>query len=179
MTRRRPLLTATFLVLCLAAPISAQGPETACWTAVGSGGTPDDADLEQFTTNLNAVGIRSAISSAQVLVRYNITAVDGLLQGSAKQLSMRYTDNGDNARVVARVRSINVNTGSGVTLAELDSDDFPSSASAQTQTLSFNCDDPALDFSTNAYYVEVTLIKTATSGAPALRALRICSSEAC
>lgn len=171
------LLTAMLVALCVTAPASAQGPDNNCWTSVGSGGTVDDADLDQFTTNLNAVGVRSALSSATVLVRYNVTAVDGVFV-DGKELRVRYTDNGAGARVVARLRQVNINTGSGATLAELDSDDFAQSPNPQTQAMTI-CGSPELDFATFAYFVEVTLVKTASSGTPDVRALRLCGGVSC
>ena len=102
-------------------------------------------------------------------MRYNITPVDGLfppgfgLQTHA--LGMRFLDNGGSGRVQLRLRSYaksDLSSAWAVTTHEtLDSDVLASSGSARDH---WRCIGHSFDFDDRAYYIEVTLSKTAAAG---------------
>lgn len=164
------------MFILYAAAVSAQTP---CWTTAGSAGTVDEADLGTVALSANTAAVSGAVSTATVDVRYNVVAVEGLFGGddNAKTLSARIADNGAAARAIVRLQSVNIFNGVLTTLAELDSNAFPPSTTAQVRTMVFNCQEPEVfDFENNIYYLDVALIKTGSGGNPLVRAIKICNS---
>jgi len=164
-----------FILFCHIAIVSAQDR---CWTAVGSDGTVDEADLSTVALSANSAAVRSTVTNATIDIRYNVVAVDGIFGDPrhTKSLTVRFADNGAAARVVVRLQRMEISTGVVTTLVELNSNDYAPSTVAQTQTISFNCDGPEFDFQKNIYYIEVQLIKTGASGKPLIHVLQICNS---
>ena len=122
-------LVATAGLLLCTAITSAQGAK--CWTMVGSDGAVPPTELGLITTSLNTIAVRTDIGSAVAHVRYNVVAVDGLLQGEAQTLTARFTDNGPSAQVRVRLVQTNIHTGVSTILAEIDSNLFAASSAAQ------------------------------------------------
>jgi hypothetical protein len=170
--RTRAALVMMMGVLLSTAITSAQG--TKCWTMVGSTGTVPPTELGLITTSLNKIAVRTDIGSAVVHVRYNIVAVDGLLQGEAQSMRVRFTDNGSSAQVRVRLLQTNIRTGLSTIVAELDSNSFKPSSVAQVQSTQFGCQALDFDFQSNIYYVDVTLLRTGPTGSPDIRGLQIC-----
>lgn len=169
-----------FILFCHTAAVSAQD-EDRCWTTVGSAGTVDEADLGTVALSSNTAAVSGAALNATVDIRYNVVAVDGVFGGgrNRKTLSARIADNGVAAQVIVRLQRLNISTGAITTLAELNSNDFPSSTGAQKRSISFNCGDPEFDFVNNIYYLDVPLTKTGSSGNPLIRAIQICPNPIC
>jgi hypothetical protein len=71
------------------------------WTAVGSTGTVDDADISILDTDDTIVQIKStAPLPASLDIRYNVVAVDGVFSpGDGVRMVARFRDNGTAARV--------------------------------------------------------------------------------
>jgi hypothetical protein len=149
------------------------------WTTIGSAGTVDEADLAEFETAGPQVRIRStATVPATVVVRYNVVNVDGMQTGAmGMAMNARYRDNGSGARVLTRLRQVNINTGATRTIMSVDSDDFPPATTFQTQT-AMACTE-GFNFSTSAYYIETTLTQSATGGTPALEMIQLIAPADC
>jgi hypothetical protein len=156
----------------LSAPAFAQ----ICWTTVGSAGTVDEADSSIVALDSNTVAVRGSANVGTVNIRYNIADVSGPFSGTknAMQLTARMADNGPAAQVVIRIIQLNVSSGELTTLGELNSNSFPPTDQAQARSTFINCDGPDINFSSNVYYADVELIKTAAEGNPLLRAIRLC-----
>jgi len=171
-------ITLTVMLLCYAAAVSAQDR---CWTIGGSTGTVDEADLNFVTLTDNTAAVSGAVTNVIADIRYNVVAVDGVFGGeqNMKTLTVRFADNGTAAQVIVRLRRVHMFTGVLTTLVQLNSNDYPASTVAQTQSEAFNCQDPEFDFQNHLYYIEVPLIKTGAGGNPLIRSIQICHSTPC
>jgi hypothetical protein len=159
----------------------AQDTPQRSWTHVGAAGVPDEssAPLRFGSNGAVAVGL-SVAAPARVVLRYNITAVNGLFaneEGLPLCLHVRYRDTGADARVVVRIRQvifgIFAEPGEHVqTLVTFNSDsaDLESreyvGATVCSERLAFH-------FYNNAYFAEVELWKLGPTGDPGLHALGI------
>lgn len=172
------LTAMTVSLFCHATPAFA---EPKCWTAVGSDGTVDEADLGTVALSANSAAVKGTVANATVDIRYNVVAVDGVFGGErhTKFLAVRYADNGAAAQVIVRLQRTNISNGGTTKMAEFDSNLFPPSGVAQMRGTTFNCDEPELDFGLNVYFVEVELIKTGVGGNPLIRAIQICGNGIC
>jgi hypothetical protein len=140
-----------------------------CWTTTGSTGTVDATDLSKVRMNRDQAQIRGALNRAGYLIRYNVVAVDGVFGTVDKALNVRFTDNGEAARVNLSLFRINIVNGAADILAQFNSNDYAPSDRPQTQKVSctrFNGGD--LDFQNTS--------KNGTIGIPALSALQICDT---
>jgi hypothetical protein len=169
-------LALTFALFCYAPATSALDR---CWTAVGSDGTVDEADLGVVALSYNTAAVSGAVTNAIVDIRYNVVAVDGVFGGEAKTLTVRFADNGAAAQVIVRLRRLNISTGVSAILVELNSDDYAASTVAQAHSKIFNCHGPEFDFENNIYFIEVQLIKTGVGGNPLIRAIQVCGNGIC
>jgi hypothetical protein len=170
-------LAMAVMLLCHGAAVSAQDR---CWTMGGSTGTVDEADLNFVTLTNNTAAISSTVTNATGDIRYNVVAVDGVFGGDrhAKRLTVRFADNGDDARVFVHLRRVRID-GVLTTLTMLDSNAYGFSEVAQTQSQVFNCGGPEFDFENHIYYIEAQLMKTGASGTPLIRSIQICPSAPC
>jgi hypothetical protein len=145
------------------------------WTAVGTTGTVDEEDLSIVDmVGTATVQVKStAPLPSTVDIRYNIVAVEGVFSPSEGiSMQVRFRDNGTGGRVVARLRQISFSTGAITTLLVLDSDTFPASNGFQTRSVS-TCGGNVFNFLNNAYYIDLTITKFNTTGAPALQLLQV------
>ncbi len=163
------------------------------WTSVGSAGTLNHSDLAkvtmsqsivqlgmeltpnvitqnmfaQFASALESLG--PAIPSNQAVVRYNITATDGLFAEHSFRyhLHIRYR-----GRVVAALIEVDLETGAEVERIHFDSSQFPSAPGFQVQSAYEGADSVVMDFVNKAYYVQATLTAPAIAvGHPAAIAM--------
>lgn len=168
-------IVSIFFMFCCFTTVHAQRH---CWTAVGSDGTVDEADLNVVALSSNTAAIKPATVAATVEIRYNIVATAGLFGGecSTKFLMARFADNGNSSRVIIRLHTFNIKTGVSSVLATMDSNTFPPSNVAHAETVSFTGE---FNFETNIYYIEVQLMKTGTSGNPLIRGIQVCGVTIC
>ncbi len=168
---------ALFLILATTPVFAAGDP----WTSVGSAGTVDEADATEVHFSGGIASIKpSAPASSSVTLRYNITSTKDLEDsGVNKSLSVRFRDNGPDARVQLFLKSYNINTGAGTTVLSFDSNTTASSSSYRMQTVGDGCWKPSFDFHNNAYYIEAILTRTSTLGRPALSIMRVSDIDIC
>jgi hypothetical protein len=76
--------------------------------------------------------------------------------------------------IIVTLKRFNYITGSTTTLLTFDSNSFSSSSLYQTQMV-YYCDGVwwPFDFDNNAYFLEATLIKTASAGSPVLASISL------
>jgi len=162
------------LLVALAATSQAQVVLGQPWTSIGAVGMVDDGEVT-FT------GPLAYLESDSAVLRYNVVSVEGLFENAGALptrtfLRARFRDNGDNNRVVVRLRSqrlTGANAGDIATLMTIDSNDYPGSSSFQTRSIW--CDGGAFefDFANHAYFVEVTMTRTGLPVTAGLAAIQI------
>ncbi len=145
------------------------------WTTIGSAGTVDEGDEVSYTDHIAFLVGESAV------IRYNVVAVDGLFEKGDNPLlpkptrmTVRFRDNGDNNRLVVRLKRVNLSNGDTDILLTLDSNNYAGSSSFQTRTVGCGAFD--FDFSTYAYYVEATMTRTSLPISTALAGIQIAKS---
>jgi hypothetical protein len=163
----------------------AQDTPRRSWTHIGAAGMTDEssAPLRFGSNGAVAVGL-SVAAPARVVLRYNITAVNGLFasesdpEGLPLCLVVRYRDTGANARVVVRIKSvlfgITAEPGEHVrTLITFDSD-LRGDPGTREYVTGFVCSESlSFHFYELAYFAEVELLKSGPNGDPGLLALGI------
>lgn len=146
-------------------------------TVVGSTGLIDEADLSIYqVSGPNIFLKKSAPLPANLDVRYNIPAVNGIGLSDTQQMRIRYKDNGGYSRVIVRLKETAISSGNTYTRMSFDSNSYPSSSSYQTRTIEV----PywvwwGFDFVNNIYYLEASINKTSSSGDPVLTGIQIWS----
>lgn len=172
------------LALCLAViastlvsqPTLAQGSKS--WTTVASAGTINDQDLGKIELSGGGLASFNAAAAANdtAYIRFNVTAVDGLLTAGSPRMRVRFQDNGANAQVVVTLMELNLTTGIPKKILELDSNDFAAAPFLQVQKTGI-CDafGSTFNFTDKAYYIEVKLVRTAAGGFPRLAAIQLYS----
>ncbi|MFN0109235.1 MAG: hypothetical protein ACKVZH_10320 [Blastocatellia bacterium] len=168
------------------------------WTSVASTGTVDETDQNEiafagpFATFSNA-----APTLSRAIIRYNVTAVDGLFSQpgpvSWPALAVNYRDDGDDARVLVYLREYefgaNPMNPALNTRIVFDSDLYPVSGDYQTRSIG-NCGEfTKFEFVPNnqnarAYFLEVHLIRqnqdnNVQTGNPGLGALALSRYGVC
>ena len=172
----RWILFAAFLLVALGA--SGQTPDSArYWTTVGSAGTLDEksegkvffdrAVVQKGTTLVvgqagrqpRAEGVTVEATDSAV-IRYNVTAVDGLFEGNTLGMTIRFRDEGPGAQVIAQLIEVDLTTGTKTTLLAFDSDapGVPVESGYHVWDV-FDCKarKQPFDFVRHAYYIEATL----------------------
>lgn len=160
------------MLLASALTTSTQAQDVKSWSSAGSTGTADKTDLNKIVYSNGIVAfpeIQGTQSSArrvstlqlqtvQAVIRYNVTAADGLFFDSGRLcMVVRFRDDGNRARVFLRLLRLNVNDGTAATLLTFDSNSFSPQPDFQANSVATNR--VPFDFSNNAYYVEATLTK--------------------
>ena len=163
-------------------PVGASFRQT--WSAIGTVGIADAASDALLTrSDTGSVFIKSSVASATVHLRYPVVPVGDMTkttdeEGGAWGLRVVMRDTGATARVVVSLKSVNVSTGAVTTYATIDSNlnpDFGTQYFTGEQML-MNPDGTIMSsfFTyTEAYYVDVVMTKTASSGNPGVKIVQI------
>ena len=143
------------------------------WSAVGSAGFVDERDLDLYQAVGGRMKIRlDAPAQANLNVRYSVIAVRDLFGGPGYRLSVRYQDNGADARVKVKLNRYSWRTGDTATLMTWDSDDRPPTDGFETDWIE-DCALDELDFSEFVYFFEAVLRRASRGGRPALGSLAL------
>ena len=156
------------LLAGLAATSQAQVVLGQPWTTIGAAGTVDDGEVTY-------TGPLAYLESDGAVLRYNVVAVEGPAP-TRTILTARFRDNGDNNHVIVRLKSQRLtgpNAGDITTLMTIDSDDYPGSSSFQTRSIWCDGGGFSFDFVNHAYFVEVTMTRTALPVTAGLAAIQI------
>lgn len=165
------LIAVVAAVMTLSGPASGQATFSEPWTQIGSAGAIDEADGSIYRVAGIKLEATSSAPRTAVDARYNVVAVGSLIGPGAKEMVVRFADNGAGGRVVVTLKSTNLDNGVTSTLLTLDSDDFPAASTAQARRV-FDCD-LAFDFVHNVYWIEANLIRSSSSGVAALLGMRV------
>jgi hypothetical protein len=166
----RNLPIAACLVFCAINSAQAQPDAARLWTTVGSAGTVDESSVGKVffdhaivqrghvTAGPGETPTGAFVQPDSALIRYNVTAVDGLFCVSGPRLTVRYLATGGASQAIAKL--IEVDRATGVETERLS---FNSNG-APTNTYKLRAGAPAcdpnffrFDFRRNAYYIEATL----------------------
>jgi hypothetical protein len=182
--RRYVTLLLILTMTVIGSPLSASADDfenLKPWTTVGSAGTVDEASLSNVAMSGPFVGIRdTAEVPSTVTVRYNVTAVDGLLIGAGHCFEGRWRDNGNGGQVILTLKRFNFTTGTITTLDVLNSNNSEQSnglSGGGLCSISEPSTTPFFNFNRFAYFVEARIIRTSANGTPALASIKISSSE--
>jgi hypothetical protein len=160
------------MLIASAFTTSAQAQDVKSWSTAGSTGSADKVDLNKIVYSNGIVAFpeiqgtqlsagrpaRLQLQTVQAVIRYNVTAADGLFFDSGRLcMVVRFRDDGNRARVFLRLLKLNVNDGTTATLLTFDSNLFAPQQDFQANFVATNR--VPFDFSNNAYYVEATLTK--------------------
>jgi len=161
------------LVLTFTSIPAAQGAPTSPkpWTTIGSAG---GEHLGTFTYQ-NGIAF---LSSPSGIIRYNVVAVDGLLElgGGVPHIRMaaRFRDPDAASRVTVTLRRTRLADGFTANVAgvSLDSNNFPAGNNFQTRN-TVCASTQAFDFINYVYYVEVVMTRAPGAIAPAIEAIQV------
>ena len=138
-------------------------PVQRSWTAAGATGTVDELSLP-IAQQKNFATTFLPGTTGTVLVRYNITAVDGMnsfCPATSSLIKIRYRESdgpASAARVIVELRSSNVLSGGNNLIISFDSNIFPNSGSGFiTVTGTAGID---FDFSNKIYWIEAKISRT-------------------
>jgi len=167
------------LVLIAAAPgvSHAVGFGNQQWTTIGSAGVAMGGGVTD-------AGTAAVLDSDSGTVRYNIVATEGLFAtdpdlpflATSTWMAARFLDPGNNSRVIVRLKRTHLVTSATSTLLTIDSNNFGASNLYQNQTVGCG---QGFDFSTYAYYVEVTLSRTADNASAGIASIQIGKAGLC
>lgn len=167
----RNLPIAACLVFWAFNSAQAQPDVARLWTTVGSAGTVDESSVGKVffdhaivqrghvTAGPGGTPTGASVSADSALIRYNVTAVDGLFPVSGvPRLTVRYLATGGASQAIAKL--IEVDRATGVETERLSFN----STGAPTDTYKLRAGAPAcdpnffrFDFRRKAYYIEATL----------------------
>jgi hypothetical protein len=170
------LMLATTLALALPISVAADNPFFKPWTTVASAGTVDEADLNKVTYSEATARLNLATpGNSSAVIRYNVVALDGLVDpgGDGYRLNVRFRDNGQDERVIVRLKSVDINTGAVAVLMTLDSNAYAPNVLFQTQSVPVCWPPWNFNFNRHAYFVEAILWKGSTAGNPGLSVVQI------
>jgi hypothetical protein len=179
--KRAAAAGAVALALIAAAPVvsHAVGFGTRQWTTIGSAGVA----MGGRVTDAGTAAVLDSDSDFAT-VRYNVVATDGLFAtdpnfpflATSTSMAARFLDPGNNSRVLIRLRRTDLVTSATSTMLTIDSNNFAGSNLYQNQTVGCG---QGFDFSTYAYFVEVTLSRTVDNTSAGIASIQIGKAGQC
>ena len=147
------------------------------WTTIGSAGVAMGGGVTH-------AGTAAVLDANSATVRYNVVATDGLFApdpdfpflATSTSMAARFLDPGNNSRVIVRLRRTDLVTSATSTLLTIDSNNFGASNLFQNQSVGCG---QGFDFSTYAYFVEVTLSRTAVNAPAGIASIQIGTADLC
>lgn len=150
------------IVTMSSASALAQG--TDYWTTTGSASTTEDESNPARPTYTNQTAAINGGATGAYVLRYNLTAVDGLFNSANSFMRLRVRDNGAGASVQVMLRRSNLSAGGIETIATFDSETIGAGSGFQTPAdVLFT---HTFDFTGYVYWLDVTLQRSDASGLP-------------
>jgi hypothetical protein len=160
------------------------------WTQLANTGEVDEADRSLYQASSNGtIALRSG-ALGTVDVRFSLAASGeyGVIGEPGEEdplpcvrvrASMR--DTGPGARVIVRLKELDIHTGAIRTLAELDTDrDNVASPEYVLYSTCASVDERfPFNFEDAAYFLDAQLIKTSQTANPGLRIVQVCHARGC
>lgn len=172
MRRSVATLCAGLVLTQASMPLEAALTSNKPWTTIGSAGAEH---LGAFTYQ-NGIAF---LSSPSGVIRYNVVAVDGLLEKGGGlvaphiRMTARWRDPDSPSRVTATLRRTRISDGatSNVGGVSLDSNNFPPGGFQTRNTVCVASEN--FDFQNFVYFVEVNMTRAQGAIAPAIEAIQI------
>jgi hypothetical protein len=139
-----------------------------------SAGNVDEDDAGEVVFTGHRARIAGSIPDGRAVLRYdiNLSYDDVNIDLDEVHLFLRYTDKGDDGRIVARLKRLNTFTGQLATLLTLDTDDFAQGDAAQRQFVSDTAGTIAIR-QEELWWVEVTITWDSPAGRPELESIEV------
>ena len=144
--------------------LSAHAQGTDYWTTAGSASATEDEANPARPTYTNQTAAINGGPTGIYLLRYNVTAVDGLFNTTSGFIRLRLRDNGVGANVLVSLRRSNLSAGGIETIATFDSDSIAAGSGFQTPAdVTFT---HTFDFTNYVYWLDVSLNRIDETGVP-------------
>lgn len=151
-------------MLVILSSMSALAQSTAYWTTTGSASATEDESSPAKPTYTNQTAAINGGATGIYVLRYNVTAVDGLFNSTNSFMRLRVRDNGAGANVLVSLRRSNLSAGGIETVATFDSESIGAGSGFQTPAdVLFT---HTFDFTSYVYWLDVTLNRIDASGLP-------------
>lgn len=174
------LCSRTLLFVLLSVTLARSAAAQYCWVGGGSIATVDDEDLAIAEQGAELRIRSTAPLPAVVDARDNVVGIwDFVLEPTPvnRLMTVRYLDNGTEARVQVFLRQQSLSTGASTDLLTFDSDAYPASNTVQVREIPIplTCSlSNALATTENLYFVRLQLTKSGAGGTPAVHMVRVC-----
>jgi hypothetical protein len=164
-TGARPLIMLFAIALLLAGTsLSALAQSTDYWTTTANASATEDESNPAKPTYTNQTAAVNGGPTGLYILRYNLSAVDGLFNTANGFMRLRVRDNGTGANVLVVLKRSNVAAGGIETIATFDSDSLTASSGFQTPAnVLFT---HTFDFTNYVYWLDVTLNRIDATGQP-------------
>ena len=153
-----------FTLLTTLSSLSAHAQSTDYWTTTANASATEDESNPAKPTYTNQTAAVNGGPTGLYILRYNLSAVDGLFNTANGFMRLRVRDNGTGANVLVVLKRSNVAAGGIETIATFDSDSLTASSGFQTPAnVLFT---HTFDFTNYVYWLDVTLNRIDATGQP-------------
>jgi hypothetical protein len=161
--RQVAMLFALFLLVTCSS-LSALAQSTDYWTTTANASATEDEANPAKPTYTNQTAAVNGGPLGIYILRYNLSAVDGLFNTANGFMRLRVRDNGAGANVLVVLKRSNVAAGGIETITTFDSDSLTASSGFQTPAnVLFT---HTFDFTNYVYWLDVTLNRIDATGQP-------------
>jgi hypothetical protein len=134
------------------------------WTTTANASATEDESNPAKPTYTNQTAAVNGGPTGLYILRYNLSAVDGLFNSANGFMRIRVRDNGAGANVLLVLRRSSIAAGGIETVATFDSDSIAAGSGFQTPAdVLFS---HTFDFTNYAYWLDVTLNRIDATGTP-------------
>jgi hypothetical protein len=158
------MMLIAFAMLLTISSLTAQAQSTDYWTTTANASATEDEGNPAKPTYTNQTAAVNGGPTGVYILRYNLSAVDGLFNTANGFMRLRVRDNGTGANVLVALKRSNVAAGGIETIATFDSDSLTASSGFQTPAnVTFT---HTFDFTNYVYWLDVTLNRIDETGQP-------------
>jgi len=136
----------------------------------GSTGIVDEKDVSEVVFAGPKAKLHNSVDQGRAVIRYHLNPQFPFATSGDLFLGLRWIDNGDDARIVAKLKQMDRNDNTVSTLITLDTDDYAPDDDVKFDAL------PLLDIELPAdaiLWVEVVLIRDSADGRPEVHAVEV------
>jgi hypothetical protein len=152
------------IMLVTFSSLSALAQSLDYWTTTANASATEDEANPAKPTYTNQTAAVNGGPTGLYILRYNLSAVDGLFNTANGFMRLRVRDNGAGANVLVALKRSNVAAGGIETIATFDSDSLTASSGFQTPAnVLFT---HTFDFTNYVYWLDVTLNRIDATGQP-------------
>ena len=161
---RLAVMLFAFAMLVTFSSLSALAQSTDYWTTTANASATEDEANPAKPTYTNQTAAINGGPTGLYILRYNLSAVDGLFNTASGFMRLRVRDNGAGANVLVVLKRSNVAAGGIETITTFDSDSLTANSGFQTApNVLFT---HTFDFTNYVYWLDVTLNRIDATGQP-------------